>query len=56
MEERKAEKAAREAAGRERMVRDYGPSVRNKIPRKAKSGAPKQYGKGAAHDSGSDDE
>jgi hypothetical protein len=54
MEERKAAKAAREKAGRERMVREYGPSVRKKIPRKAKSTAPKQYGKGAAYDSGSE--
>ena len=52
-EERKAEKAAREKAGRDRIIAQHG---RMRIPRKAKAAAPKQYGKGAAYDSGSDDE
>ena len=30
------------------------PYIRKKIPRKAKTNAPRQYGKGAAYDSGSD--
>eukprot|EP01046_Picozoa_sp_COSAG06_P033304 COSAG06_NODE_3392_length_5410_cov_5.742421_3_plen_191_part_00 len=52
-EERKAEKAAREKAGRDRIIAQHG---RMRIPRKAKAAAPTQYGKGAAYDSGSDDE
>jgi hypothetical protein len=55
--ERAATKRQADDESRQRNNERFGEeNMRRKIPRKAKANAPKQYGKGAAYDSGSDDE